>query len=85
MLSWVQDVGRSRSSKSGENLNYVVDHLCVSTSYIEPRYIDKLRKLPKATTNVQKNKSYVGLFISYVGVFISYVGLYNSYVGDKIS
>ena len=52
----------------------------------------KLRKLPRATTNVQKNKSYVGLFISYVGLFISYVGLiksyvglYNSYVGDKIS
>ena len=51
-----------------------------------------LRKLPWATTNVQKNKSYVGLFISYVGLFISYVGLYNSYVGlynsyvgDKIS
>ena len=51
-----------------------------------------LRKLPRATTNVQKNKSYVGLFISYVGLFISYVGLfisyvglYNSYVGDKIS
>ena len=49
-------------------------------------------KLPRATTNVQKNKSYVGLFISYVGLFISYVGLiksyvglYNSYVGDKIS
>ena len=37
-----------------------------------------LRKLPRATTNVQKNKSYVGLFISYVGLFISYVG-------DKIS
>ena len=53
---------------------------------------DKVRKLPRATTNVQKNKSYVGLFISYVGLFISYVGLiksyvalYNSYVGDKIS
>ena len=52
----------------------------------------KLQKLPRATTNVQKNKSYVGLFISYVGLFISYVGLiksyvglYNSYVGDKIS
>ena len=51
-----------------------------------------LRKLPRATTNVQKNKSYVGLFISYVGLFISYVGLiksyvglYNSYIGDKIS
>ena len=51
-----------------------------------------IRKLPRATTNVQKNKSYVGLFISYVGLFISYVGLiksyvglYNSYVGDKIS
>ena len=51
-----------------------------------------VRKLPRATTNVQKNKSYVGLFISYVGLFISYVGLiksyvglYNSYVGDKIS
>ena len=58
-----------------------------------------LRKLPRATTNVQKNKSYVGLFISYVGLFISYVGLFisyvgliksyvglfNSYVGDKIS
>ena len=51
-----------------------------------------LRKLPRDTTNVQKNKSYVGLFISYVGLFISYVGLiksyvglYNSYVGDKIS
>ena len=55
-------------------------------------YILILRKLPRATTNVQKNKSYVGLFISYVGLFIScvgliksYVGLYNSYVGDKIS
>ena len=36
------------------------------------------RKLPRATTNVQKNNSYVGLFISYVGLF-------NSYVGDKIS
>ena len=52
----------------------------------------QLRKLPRATTNVQKNKSYVGLFISYVGLFFSYVGLiksyvglYNSYVGDKIS
>ena len=52
----------------------------------------ELRKLPRATTNVQKNKSYVGLFISYVGLFMSYVGLiksyiglYNSYVGDKIS
>ena len=51
-----------------------------------------VRKLPRATTNVQKNESYVGLFISYVGLFISYVGhiksyvgLYNSYVGDKIS
>ena len=51
-----------------------------------------VRKLPRATTNVQKNKSYVGLFISYVAIFISYVGLiksyvglYNSYVGDKIS
>ena len=40
-----------------------------------------LRKLPRATTNVQKNKSYVGLFISYVGLFISYVGLIKSYVG----
>ena len=40
-----------------------------------------LRKLPRATTNVQKNKSYVGLFISYVGLFISYVGLFISYVG----
>ena len=56
----------------------------------ETNYV--LRKLPRATTNVQKNKSYVGLFISYVGLFISYVGLiksyvglYNSYVGDKIS
>ena len=54
--------------------------------------LHKIRKLPRATTNVQKNKSYVGLFISYVGLFISYVGLiksyvglYNSYVGDKIS
>ena len=59
----------------------------------------RVRKLPRATTNVQKNKSYVGLFISYVGLFISYVGLFisyvgliksyvglfNSYVGDKIS
>ena len=44
-----------------------------------------VRKLPRATTNVQKNKSYVGLFISYVGLFISYVGLYKSYVGDKKS
>ena len=55
-------------------------------------YLEGMRKLPRATTNVQKNKSYVGLFISYVGLFISYVGLiksyvglYNSYVGDKIS
>ena len=40
-----------------------------------------IRKLPRATTNVQKNKSYVGLFISYVGLFISYVGLFISYVG----
>ena len=61
--------------------------------------ISCVRKLPRATTNVQKNKSYVGLFISYVGLFISYVGLFisyvaliksyvglfNSYVGDKIS
>ena len=54
--------------------------------------IHQVRKLPRATTNVQKNKSYVGLFISYVGLVISYVGLiksyvglYNSYVGDKIS
>ena len=54
--------------------------------------IRRVRKLPRATTNVQKNKSYVGFFISYVGLFISYVGLiksyvglYNSYVGDKIS
>ena len=30
---------------------------------------------------MQKNKSYVGLFISYVGLFISYVGLFISYVG----
>ena len=51
-----------------------------------------VRKLPRATRNVQKNKSYVGLFISYVALFISYVGLIksyvglcNSYVGDKIS
>ena len=57
------------------------------------------QKSSRATTNVQKNKSYVGLFISYVGLFIfyvglfisyvglikSYVGLFNSYVGDKIS
>ena len=56
------------------------------------RPMANVRKLPRATTNVQKNKSYVGLFISYVGLFIcyvglikSYVGLYNSYVGDKIS
>ena len=55
-------------------------------------YIPHVRKLPRATTNVQKNKSYVGLFISYVGLFISYVGLIKSYVGlynhfveDKIS
>ena len=40
----------------------------------------KVRKLPRATTNVQKNKSYIGLFISYVGLFISYVGLIKSYV-----
>ena len=44
-------------------------------------YMYILRKLPRATTNVQKNKSYVGLFISYVGLFISYVGLIKSYVG----
>ena len=44
-----------------------------------------IRKLPRATTNVQKNKSYVGLFISYVGLFISYVGLFISYVGLFIS
>ena len=44
-----------------------------------------VRKLPRSTTNVQKNKSYVGLFISYVGLKKSSVGLYNSYVGDKIS
>ena len=37
-----------------------------------------VRKLPRATTNVQKNKSYVGLFISYVGLFISYVVLKRS-------
>ena len=36
-----------------------------------------LRKLPRATTNVQKNKSYVGLFISYVGLIKSYVGLFE--------
>ena len=55
-------------------------------------HIHIIRKLPRATTNVQKNKSYVGLFISYVGLFISYVGLiksyvglFISYVGDKIS
>ena len=60
--------------------------------YIKPFKSSVVRKLPRATTNVQKNKSYVGLFISYVGLFISYVGLiksyvglYNSYVGDKIS
>ena len=61
--------------------------------------VPEVRKLPRATTNVQKNKSYVGLFISYVGLFISYVGLfisnvgliksyvglYKSYVGDKKS
>ena len=47
--------------------------------------ITSVRKLPRATTNVQKNKSYVGLFVSYVGLIKSYVGLYNSYVGDKIS
>ena len=44
-----------------------------------------LRKLPRATTNVQKNKSYVGLFISYVGLIKSLVGLYNSYGGETIS
>ena len=37
--------------------------------------------ITRATTNVHKNKSYVGLFISYVGLFISYVGLFISYVG----
>ena len=42
-------------------------------------------KLPRATTNVQKNKSYVGLFISYVGLYKSYVGDKKSYVGDKKS
>ena len=59
---------------------------------MSPKFVPKVRKLPRATTNVQKNKCYVGLFISYVGLFISYVGLiksyvglYNSYVGDKIS
>ena len=65
-----------------------------SYNTLNPLIIDItwVRKLPRATTNVQKNKSYVGLFISYVGLFISYVGLiksyvglYNSYVGDKIS
>ena len=64
----------------------------LSTWKIGFNHVLYLRKLPRATTNVQKNKSYVGLFISYVGLFISYVGLiksyvglYNSYVGDKIS
>ena len=57
---------------------------CVIYLFVEDR-IEKLRKLPRATTNVQKNKSYVGLFISYVGLIKSYVGLYNSYAGDKIS
>ena len=63
-----------------------------SKSWLTEKTYKNLRKLPRATTNVQKNKSYVGLFISYVGLFISYVGLiksyvalYNSYVGDKIS
>ena len=69
----------------------VFQALGLRSVYIRWR-ISFLRKLPRATTNVQKNKSYVGLFISYVGLFISYVGLiksyvglYNSYVGDKIS
>ena len=72
---------------------------CIYLRIVKLFLLVKLRKLPRATTNVQKNKSYVGLFISYVGLFISYVGLfisyvghiksyvglYNSYVGDKIS
>ena len=69
-------------------------HLVKITQKLEksPDRNHKLRKLPRVTTNVQKNKSYVGLFISYVGLFISYVGLkksyvglFISYVGDKIS
>ena len=69
---------------------YVDDCENIRTYY--NNQIENVRKLPRATTNVQKNKSYVGLFIFYVGLFISYVGLiksyvglYNSYVGDKIS
>ena len=53
-----------------------------------PRFlfsISNVRKLPRATTNVQKNKSYVGLFISYVGLYKSYVGDKKSYVGNKKS
>ena len=76
------------------------DHFCCllswtifwENSFVAGQMRSLLRMLPRATTNVQKNKSYVGLFISYVGLFISYVGLiksyvglYNSYVGDKIS
>ena len=74
-------------------LNYFEDSLHVQYNFISNTvFCDALlhvRKLPRATTNVQKNKSYVvsyvGLFISYVGLIKSYVGLYNSYVGDKIS
>ena len=50
-----------------------IPHLVVWIVFV----VRRLRKLPRATTNVQKNKSYVGLFISYVGLFISYVGLFK--------
>ena len=73
------------------NVWYQTVDECIRNHNFE-KWIVVLRKLPRVTTNVQKNKSYVGLFISYVWLFISYVGLtksyvglYNSYVGDKIS
>ena len=44
-----------------------------------------LRKLPRATTNVQNNKSYVGVLKCYVGLYKSYVGDKKSYVGVKKS
>ena len=85
---YVKDRTTNRSATTGTQPSF----LSPINKLVKSKKIWLLRKLPKATTNVQKNKSYVGLFISYVGVFISYVGLiksyvglYNSYVGDKIS
>ena len=48
--------------------NYNVILIC---GYFADNIFKLLCTEARATTNVQKNKSYVGLFISYVGLFIS--------------